>query len=406
MTRQASVSKTAFNTQLHVGNIFTIIFFITSKYLSFFIIFQIDSNRFVTKATCTYVYNQSEKCKHIAGLIYFVNHEDSLSKTSYDQHLGKPSLNQLNNEKYSKGKYFSQMFLSETIVSSDVCSFDINDIDDKSALHAVLTATQNDENDLVAKYIMKDLLNQVENFISQENCVICLKSFFESSKNYPVYCSVQNCTNNNHNFYMDTVVKNEEEIILLCCETLSQSKCNLWYEVRKLRLSASKNVHSIKSRVKESEESLIHEILYPTRVDTASVKYGIDNEEKTIKLYEILYQVTVFKIGVLVSKTQPWLCCSVDGIVMKNSCVQKLVEIKCPSSCIDKSIVNFKFKKCNVSYLKFNCDSVVLKQSSTYYTQCQVQMYVCGINECDLFLYTPYVDGSFCVTIKRDENFQ
>lgn len=92
-------------------------------------------------------------------------------------------------------------------------------------------------------------------------------------------------------------------------------------------------------------------------------------------------------------------------MVIKDGRISKIVELKCPSSCKEQAMVDFHEKKCNVSYLKFSNDIVELRQSTVYYTQCQVQMYVCGLDMCDLFIYIPVANGSICIHVQRDEKF-
>lgn len=50
-------------------------------------------------------------------------------------------------------------------------------------------------------------------------------------------------------------------------------------------------------------------------------------------------------------------------------------------------------------------DEVILKTSHVYYTQRQVQMYVCGLNSCDLFMYSPVENGIIKIAVDRDESF-
>ena len=57
--RQTSVSSTLYTTKL-----------------------WINGKRKVINQSCTYVYNESLSCKHTAALIYFINNERSLTKTS------------------------------------------------------------------------------------------------------------------------------------------------------------------------------------------------------------------------------------------------------------------------------------------------------------------------------------
>ncbi|CAG9789637.1 unnamed protein product [Diatraea saccharalis] len=65
----------------------------------------IDSSRYVTSVKCDCVHNKSGRCKHIAALIYYINHEESFSKTSEEQQRGRPSARQFAKKKYSKGKF-------------------------------------------------------------------------------------------------------------------------------------------------------------------------------------------------------------------------------------------------------------------------------------------------------------
>lgn len=70
-----------------------------------------------------------------------------------------------------------------------------------------------------------------------------------------------------------------------------------------------------------------------------------------------------------------------------------------------KKIVDYKNGICNVPYLEFKGNAVTLKKNHMYYTQCQVAMYVTGLILCDLFIYTPFQNGSCCITIDRDNEF-
>ncbi|XP_074110832.1 uncharacterized protein LOC141535013 [Cotesia typhae] len=74
--RQTSVTLSPYDTMLHI-----------------------NEERFVTDVNCTCVYNKSKKCKHIAALIYYINHEESLRKTSHEQKWGKPSARQFVKQK-------------------------------------------------------------------------------------------------------------------------------------------------------------------------------------------------------------------------------------------------------------------------------------------------------------------
>lgn len=58
-------------------------------------------------------YNRSEICKYIAGFSCYVNTQDTLSQTYFDQQLRKPSLQQSVKRKYAKGKLFESAYLTK-----------------------------------------------------------------------------------------------------------------------------------------------------------------------------------------------------------------------------------------------------------------------------------------------------
>lgn len=83
----------------------------------------------------------------------------------------------------------------------------------------------------------------------------------------------------------------------------------------------------------------------------------------------------------------------------------KIVEIKCPSTFEKKPIIDWDLKKSNVSHLQVKESKVLLRTSSIYYTQCQTQMYVCGLNTCDLFFYSPVPASCVTIVVNRNEEF-
>lgn len=356
--------------------------------------------------SCTCVYNQSGKCKHIAALIYYVNHEESLSKTDYEQQWGKPSQRQLVQQKYCKGKYFSEMFPPKKNSTVIQCNkVDVSELEGPSALKIILLEREKDKDSKAIRQLMSFMLETVEVKLQQEECAVFLNTFFGLNKNKLVYVKTQIISKEIEDFYKKEIVRSRKEIIQLCCDTIEQSKCNKWFQIRNLRISASKNVHEIKTRKKKPVEKLVIEMLYPKKINTPALRYGTENEPNAIKEYERLYSMCVKKSGVIICETQPWLCVSLDGIVVKDNEIIKIVEFKCPSSCEKVAIVDFEAKKCNVNYLQIVDSKVVLRTSSVYYTQCQIQLYVTGLTNCDLFLYSPIPNGSICISIDRNETF-
>ena len=175
-------------------------------------------------------------------------------------------------------------------------------------------------------------------------------------------------------FYEKVIVISNENDVKLSCATLTQSKCKEWYDARKLRISTSTNVHKIKIRKKKTIESLTSDVISPKKIETASLEYGIQHELHAKHAYEQLTGYTVKQVGVIISTQQPWLCASLDGVVMKNGCVIKIVEFKCPYTCKQEPIIDKVTKKINVPYLQVLEDDIYLKKSHPYYSQVQVEM--------------------------------
>lgn len=204
-------------------------------------------------------------------------------------------------------------------------------------------------------------------------------------------------------YYQEHIVLVKEKIIYLCCNTIEQSSCTEWFLQRLIRLSASSNIYCIYVRKTKSIESLIKDFLNKKnkkinlhnkksvnkngKIDP--LKYGLENESKAFEVYKKTHGVKVIKVGVMVSHTQSWLCASFDGVVMKDNSAHKLLEIKCPFTCSEIPIIDFSDPtkpKSNVSYLHFESNKIYLKSNDKINFQIQTQLYVSGLDECDLLV--------------------
>lgn len=352
------------------------------------------------------MYNQSGKCKHVGALISYVNNTISLSKTSNEQEWGKPSIRQFVKNKYCKGRYFEDMFPP---VAKKKCNLvdpvTHYELSQESSLKQILQAGEQSQHVSDVKGAIANLLNEVESLLEQEDCVVCLNTFFIFKTEFELYHNDYSLVDNLKLYYENHVVVSNEDIIKMSCNTIKQSACPEWYAIRHVRVSASKNVHSIITRTTKSIESLVSDILNPKKVDCGATRYGICNEEKAIKAYEKLNFCQVKRVGVIICKDQNWLCASVDGVVVEDGCISKIIEVKCPISCKKQCVVDFHNNKCNVGYLKLINNKLELKKSHQYYTQVQIQMYATGMSMCDLFIYSPVIAGSVTVPVHRNDHF-
>lgn len=203
-----------------------------------------------------------------------------------------------------------------------------------------------------------------------------------STKN--VYASFYEIPENLEEFYSTEVMKSKQQILNICVQTIQQSKVRLWHEVRQTRISSS-IAHRIKTR-SQGFLDLALSILNNTFTGNSSTEYGLKMESIARKKYAELTKTVVAQLGVVISQCCPWLCASPDGVARNNGSL-KLLEVKCPSSCAGKEIVNRDSNVCNVPYLEFVDGNLTLNQNHSYFTQIQVSLFVLNLEECD-FLFT------------------
>lgn len=159
--------------------------------------------------------------------------------------------------------------------------------------------------------------------------------------------------------------------------TRSQSDTDLWHKLRFNRLTASK-FKNICSRRKDFD-SLVRQLLSRRLVQTAAMKYGIDNEPVAAECYSKLFGVNVYRIGFIIHPQLFFLGCSPDRRVYEpdsSSVPWGLLEIKCT--------VSNSVSECD--YLEKG-DTLKLKRNHIYYYQVVAQMGLTGSAWCDFFVY-------------------
>uniref|UniRef100_A0A6P7GZQ9 Tonsoku-like protein n=1 Tax=Diabrotica virgifera virgifera TaxID=50390 RepID=A0A6P7GZQ9_DIAVI len=245
----------------------------------------LNEERKVIKVSCTCIYNKSKRCKHVYAVIHFVNCDESVTKTIRVKQWGIPSTRQLALEKYSKGRSCKLMFPKKhqeppeswkqfTVQHSEL---------QHSALKTILVSAEADKTELAVKATISCLLDEVEeNMIiygSKDYLTETLKFFSLQIDQHDIYLTNYELDVNVEQFYEENIVKSEEETMKLCCETIKQSMCKLWFDVRRQHLTASKDVHNIKVRRTKTIESLVQTKLNPTSINTESTRYGVTNEQ-------------------------------------------------------------------------------------------------------------------------------
>ncbi|KAL4711084.1 hypothetical protein ACJJTC_009455 [Scirpophaga incertulas] len=256
-------------------------------------VLNVNTARVVTSVKCNCVYNQSGKCKHIAALIHFINHEESLSKTCHEQQWGKPSARQFAKQKYSKGRYFDEMFPTKQKISYEPMTIDLSDLAEHSALRSVMEASSQTEDTFIIKDVVETIIKHTESNLVREDCEASVISFLIFKDEFEVYQAEYKLEEQLQQFYEKNIQINEETLINVCCKTIEQSKCEDWYANRRLRISASTNVHHIKVQKTKTTESLVSSFLHPRKIECEATKYGLRNEQHALHEYEKLHSCKV-----------------------------------------------------------------------------------------------------------------
>ena len=126
-------------------------------------------------------------------------------------------------------------------------------------------------------------------------------------------------------------------------QTILQSHCVKWHDIRKERITSS-NAHKVITR-KRNFESLAYQLLNPKseselpQMVQDAFKHGGEYEPVARRQYEeylkynLRHDVSVRETGIVVQPHLFWLAASPDGLVAdKTGDAIGLIEIKCPKS--------------------------------------------------------------------------
>jgi len=172
--------------------------------------------------------------------------------------------------------------------------------------------------------------------------------------------------------------------------TREQSQSTKWQQSSVGRVTASR-FGDVLLRQSLPSESFINSFLNNKEFTTIPMQivHGIQNEMKARNAYCSRTGFTVYKCGLVVNPSVPWLGASPDGLVKEDSAEQYsfgLLEIKCPyiqcfstveDACSDPSF-----------FAEIKNGSVTLKESHKHFFQIQGQMALTKVPWCDFVIYT------------------
>ncbi len=170
-------------------------------------------------------------------------------------------------------------------------------------------------------------------------------------------------------FYVENVKITKEQIRQLCEMTTTQGQSSLWRQERKTRVTSSR-AHKI-LRARSDHKRVEYFLDHKSLEHISHVRRGIELEPIAFEKYRHVTGNDVVKVGLIVKDEQFWLAGSPDGVFQNQQNEICVLEIKCPESI-------------NVPWLSDG----KLKEKDPYFTQIQLNMYICNAASADLFIYT------------------
>ncbi|XP_049515430.1 uncharacterized protein LOC119434400 [Dermacentor silvarum] len=201
--------------------------------------------------------------------------------------------------------------------------------------------------------------------------------------------------------------------------TRGQSASPTWFAFRAGRVTASTAHAACRTTLTQPSVSLVKKICYPeeSKFSSAATNWGLRKEDTARNQYvaEASSQHKEFvcnKSGLHISSHEPHMAASPDGLISCACCQDGVLEIKCPYSaaCV-KDVVT---QKSGCLEVAASDNTLKLKRQHAYYTQIQMQLFVCQRSYCDFFVWTPadshleriFLDAEFCQgVVNRSRDF-
>jgi hypothetical protein len=188
--------------------------------------------------------------------------------------------------------------------------------------------------------------------------------------------------------------------------TVGQSKNKAWKAARMVRITASK-FKAVVNRRKKDHTKLIESLIRPSSFSNKWTQWGTDGEAVALAAYvkqksdEGYHVISKADLGLVVNPNFPYLGASLDCFIRLEKygqLFQGAVEIKtlakhAPLTLSQAAEVPGIFFQCNDNKLSLNKDH-------TFYYQVQGQMFISGLEWCDIFVWTP--QGSDYETVRKD----
>ena len=164
-----------------------------------------------------------------------------------------------------------------------------------------------------------------------------------------------------------------------------------WLKERQYRITGSTcyNLFTYSKNKKEDWKKKCDDTFSQKTFKSAFTEYGKNTEEEARDAFIKVIQKTVFKTGLIVSKQNPWLGYSPNGLIFKENTPETLLKIKCPyigKTAGIKETINSKINK----YLIMDGENMTLIEKHPYYGQIQLGMAVLNVKVTYFVIYASF----------------
>lgn len=179
-----------------------------------------------------------------------------------------------------------------------------------------------------------------------------------------------------------------------------------WLEERQFRITGSicYNVYTYTKNKNPDWKKKCKDTFTPKAFKTEYTEYGKKTEEEARNAFRESTNKTVIEIGLVVSRLNPWLAYSPDGVILKDQKPVALLEIKCPFKGKTRNItdtVDSQLNKC----LIIKGENILLKEKHRYYGQIQLGMVVLNLNLTYFVIYSAFDKKLHTIRVSRNDIF-
>lgn len=177
--------------------------------------------------------------------------------------------------------------------------------------------------------------------------------------------------------------KSDEEITNIEKETVLQSDCSKWMEMRRNLLTAS-NFGKIINKRSTTSGSIVQSLLYKKDLSSVdSIRHGKINEKIAMSQLEHQENIKIIPCGLFIDKNHPFLGATPDGVIDEN----RIVEIKCPVSGFRTNLED-AVKNRKITFWKYVNGQLLINKKHHLYFQVQGQLNITGRRECLFAVWT------------------